>query len=63
VANGSRGTIVTLDPDARTLTIRLDGKDGREVTLPGRIWTAAAAGSATGGWIWPMPPPATAPKG
>jgi ATP-dependent exoDNAse (exonuclease V) alpha subunit len=34
VANGSRGTIVTLDPDARTLTIRLDGTDGREVTLP-----------------------------
>jgi conjugative relaxase-like TrwC/TraI family protein len=34
VANGSRGTIVTLDPDARTLTIRLDGKDGREVVLP-----------------------------
>jgi ATP-dependent exoDNAse (exonuclease V) alpha subunit len=34
VANGSRGTIVTLDPDARTLTIRLDGKDSRVVTLP-----------------------------
>jgi hypothetical protein len=34
VANGSRGTIVALDPDARTLTIRLHGKDGREVVLP-----------------------------
>jgi hypothetical protein len=34
VANGSRGTIVTLDPHARALTIRLDGADGREVTLP-----------------------------
>jgi hypothetical protein len=34
VANGSRGTIVTLDPDARTLTIRLHGKDAREVVLP-----------------------------
>jgi conjugative relaxase-like TrwC/TraI family protein len=34
VANGSRGTIVTLNPDARTLTIRLDGTDGREVVLP-----------------------------
>jgi hypothetical protein len=34
VANGSRGTITALDPDARTLTIRLDGKDGREVVLP-----------------------------
>ena len=34
VANGSRGTITALDPQARTLTIRLDGSDGREVTLP-----------------------------
>jgi conjugative relaxase-like TrwC/TraI family protein len=34
VANGSRGTITALDPQARTLTIRLDGADGREVTLP-----------------------------
>ena len=34
VANGSRGTITALDPQARTLTIRLDGNDGREVTLP-----------------------------
>jgi len=34
VANGSRGTITALDPHARTLTLRLDGHDGREVTLP-----------------------------
>jgi conjugative relaxase-like TrwC/TraI family protein len=34
VANGSRGTITTLDPHARTLTLRLDGPDGRTVTLP-----------------------------
>jgi hypothetical protein len=34
VANGSRGTITAVDPHARTLTIRLDGTDGREVTLP-----------------------------
>jgi conjugative relaxase-like TrwC/TraI family protein len=34
VANGSRGTITALDPQARTLTIRLDGADGREVILP-----------------------------
>jgi conjugative relaxase-like TrwC/TraI family protein len=34
VANGSRGTITGLDPQARTLTLRLDGPDGREVTLP-----------------------------
>ena len=34
IANGSRGTITALDPQARTLTIRLDGNHGREVTLP-----------------------------
>jgi conjugative relaxase-like TrwC/TraI family protein len=35
VANGTRGTITALDPDVRSLTLRLDGKDSREVTLPG----------------------------
>ncbi|HET6815223.1 MAG TPA: MobF family relaxase [Actinomycetota bacterium] len=35
VANGTRGTITALDPQARTLTLRLDGKDARQVTLPG----------------------------
>jgi conjugative relaxase-like TrwC/TraI family protein len=35
VANGSRGTITALDPQARTLTLRLDGPDSREVVLPG----------------------------
>jgi AAA domain len=34
VANGSRGTITALDPQARTLTLRLDGDDGRTVILP-----------------------------
>jgi conjugative relaxase-like TrwC/TraI family protein len=34
VANGSRGTITALDPHTRTLTIRLDGTDSREVILP-----------------------------
>jgi AAA domain/TrwC relaxase len=34
VANGTRGTITALDQRARTLTIRLDGHDDREVTLP-----------------------------
>jgi hypothetical protein len=33
VANGSRGTITALDPQARTLTLRLDGHDKRTVTL------------------------------
>jgi conjugative relaxase-like TrwC/TraI family protein len=35
VANGTRGTITALDPHARTLTMRIDGKDPREVILPG----------------------------
>jgi conjugative relaxase-like TrwC/TraI family protein len=34
VANGSRGTITALDPQARTLTVRLDGAEDQEVTLP-----------------------------
>jgi conjugative relaxase-like TrwC/TraI family protein len=34
VANGSRGTITALDPQARTLTLRLDGPDDRTVILP-----------------------------
>jgi hypothetical protein len=34
VANGSRGTITAVDRQERTLTIRLDGTDGRTVTLP-----------------------------
>jgi len=34
VANGSRGVVTTLDPHDRTLTLRLDGPNGRTVTLP-----------------------------
>jgi hypothetical protein len=34
VANGSRGVVTALDPYARTLTVRLDGANGRTVTLP-----------------------------
>jgi hypothetical protein len=34
VANGSRGVITALDLHARTLTLRLDGTDSREVVLP-----------------------------
>ena len=34
VANGSRGTITALDPQARTLTLRLGGTNGQTVTLP-----------------------------
>jgi hypothetical protein len=51
-----------LDPQTRSLTLRLDGSDGRTVILPSRIWMAVAATSATGGWTWPMPPPATGPR-
>ena len=35
IANGTRGTITAVDPGARTLTIRVDGKRPREVVLPG----------------------------
>jgi len=35
VANGTRGTITALDPQACILTIRVDGKEPREVILPG----------------------------
>jgi conjugative relaxase-like TrwC/TraI family protein len=44
VANGSRGTITALDPQARTLTIRLDGGDGQTLTLPGSYLDARGRG-------------------
>jgi conjugative relaxase-like TrwC/TraI family protein len=34
IANGSRGVVTALDTRVRTLTVRLDGPEGREVTLP-----------------------------
>jgi conjugative relaxase-like TrwC/TraI family protein len=34
VANGTRGTVTALDTDHRTLTLRVDGEQAREVTLP-----------------------------
>jgi ATP-dependent exoDNAse (exonuclease V) alpha subunit len=34
VANGSRVVVTALDVQARTLSLRLDGDDGRTVTLP-----------------------------
>jgi hypothetical protein len=47
VANGTRGVVTALDPDARTLTFRLDGREPREVTLPGWYLTATS-GQQTG---------------
>jgi conjugative relaxase-like TrwC/TraI family protein len=35
VANGTRGLVTAFDTQARTLTIRLEGAEGRAVTLPG----------------------------
>jgi hypothetical protein len=46
VANGTRGIITALDPDARSLTIRLDGKDPREVTLPALVLGRPPTGRA-----------------
>jgi hypothetical protein len=37
VANGSRGTITALDPHARTLTVRLDGRRIGRSSCPGPI--------------------------
>jgi conjugative relaxase-like TrwC/TraI family protein len=34
VANGTRGTVTALDSQERALTVRLDGTDGQQVTLP-----------------------------
>jgi hypothetical protein len=34
IANGTRGVVTALDTQARTLTLRVDGKQEREVTLP-----------------------------
>jgi hypothetical protein len=34
IANGTRGTVTALDQQARTLSLRVDGPQGREVTLP-----------------------------
>jgi conjugative relaxase-like TrwC/TraI family protein len=34
IANGTHGTVTGLDPAARTLTLRVDGKQKRAVTLP-----------------------------
>jgi conjugative relaxase-like TrwC/TraI family protein len=71
IANGTRGTVTAVDPQTRTLTIRVDGKQPREVILPGwyldghqrterhrRVDLAYATTAST----WPTPPPATAPK-
>jgi conjugative relaxase-like TrwC/TraI family protein len=35
VANGTRGTVTALDPQARTLTIRVEGREPQQVVLPG----------------------------
>jgi conjugative relaxase-like TrwC/TraI family protein len=35
IANGTRGTITALNPDTRTLTIQVDGKEAQAVVLPG----------------------------
>ncbi len=46
VANGTRGTVTAVDVDRRTLTLRVDGDECREVTLPG--WYLD--GQARWGW-------------
>jgi conjugative relaxase-like TrwC/TraI family protein len=63
VANGSRGVVTALDPQARSLTIRLDGVDDREVILPRSYLDDRRRGERNRRVTWPMPPPATAPRG
>jgi AAA domain/TrwC relaxase len=46
VANGSRGTVTALDPQGRILTMRLDGHDGRTVTLPRSYLKGCSQGRA-----------------
>jgi conjugative relaxase-like TrwC/TraI family protein len=62
VANGSRGTITALDPHTRTLTIRLDGTDGREDTQPRSYLDSRGRGERNRRVDLAYPPPATAPK-
>jgi ATP-dependent exoDNAse (exonuclease V) alpha subunit len=63
VANGSRGVVTALDAQARSLRIRLDAATAGRSPFQGGIWMAAVGESAIAGWTWPMPPPATAPRG
>ncbi len=64
IANGSRGVVTALDAKARTLTLRLDGPDGREVTLPRWYLDGRRpATSTTAASTWPMRPPGTGRRG
>jgi hypothetical protein len=44
------------------VTIRVDGKEPREVVVPGWYLDGRSRGSATAASTWPMPPPGIAPK-
>jgi ATP-dependent exoDNAse (exonuclease V) alpha subunit len=63
VANGSRGTITALDSQERSLTIRLDGADGREVQLPQAYLDGRSRGERNRRVDLPTPPPGTGPRG
>jgi ATP-dependent exoDNAse (exonuclease V) alpha subunit len=62
VANASRGQVLALDLQQRSMTLKLE--DGRQVTLPREYlderpawWLAATPGGAP--WTWPTRPPGT----
>jgi hypothetical protein len=51
-----------LDLKARMLTSAWTAPTAGRSFCPGRIWTVVGGTSGTGGWTWPMPPPAIAPR-
>jgi AAA domain len=62
VANASRGQVVALDVEQRSMTLKLE--DGRQVRCPASTWTggrrAGLAATPTGApSIWPTPRPGT----
>jgi hypothetical protein len=62
IAGDLHATAVRVTGD-RVDRLELAARHAGKSSCPGPIWMAAAAGSATAGSTWPMPPPATAPKG
>jgi ATP-dependent exoDNAse (exonuclease V) alpha subunit len=63
VANGSRGVITALDPKARTLTLRLDGADGRVITLPRSYLDGRGRGERNRRVDLAYAPPGIGPRG
>jgi ATP-dependent exoDNAse (exonuclease V) alpha subunit len=63
VANGTRGTVVAVDPARRTLTMELADEPGRRVTLPRWYLTPRSPRGRTAAWTSGMRPRATRARG